>query len=130
MKKVIITTVALLSMVAGAAVVSAEPKQTDTSFTKEMVSGKTMVSSAYKAGSVTFNEGGTLTCNGYPKVVECKTWEIDPDGAIVRYFVDNSSGAPKPVRAVWKLIKNNGTSFRVIQTSSNSDKTSEIIVSY
>ncbi len=130
MKKVIITTVALLSMVAGAAVVSAEPKQTDTSFTKEMVSGKTMVSSAYKAGSVTFNEGGTLTCNGYPKVVECKTWEIDPDGAIVRYFVDNSSGAPKPVRAVWKLIKNNGTSFRVTQTSSNSDKTSEITVSY
>lgn len=89
-------------------------------FTSDMVSGKTMVSSGYTKGSVTFNADGTLTCVDYPSFVKCKSWKIDSDGSILRTFDDTSTGTPTGVKAWWRLLKNNGTSFDVSQTSTNS----------
>ena len=119
------TAAALFCMISSVCIASVE-----TSFTKEMVSGKSMVSSGYTKGYITFNSDSTLTCTGYPNVVECKNWSVESDGTIVRYFADNSSGKPILVRAVWKLIKNNGTSFDVGQTSNNSPVMSYVNIRY
>ena len=89
-------------------------------FTSEMVSGKTMVSSGYSKGTVTFNLGGSLTCTDYPTFITCKTWEITSDGTILRIFNDTRDGVTTEIKAWWKLQQNNGTSYAVIQTSSNS----------
>ncbi len=129
-KRDIIGVAALLCMMASAGIVSASPAQSNASFTDEMVSGRSMVSSGYGTGTVTFNPDGSLTCTGYPAVIVCKTWNLDSDGTIVRYFEDNSGKEPKVVRAVWRLVKNNELSFEVNQTSNNSDKTTAIRVSY
>jgi hypothetical protein len=129
-RKLSIGIAALICMIANSTIVMAEAPKQKMSFTKEMVSGKTMVSSGYNKGSVTFNPDGTLTCSGYPPVVACKTWQLDADGTIVRLFDDNSGTKPVGVRAVWRLVKNNGSSFTVDQTSSNSKVTSSITVSY
>lgn len=126
----VIGTAALFCMITSAGIASEVTTPDKLSFTKEMVSGKSMVSSGYPKGFITFNSDSTLTCNGYPSVVECKNWSIEADGTIVRNFIDKKSGTPASVRAVWKLTKNKGKSFDVEQTSNNSAVKSYVTVSY
>ena len=57
-----------------------------TSFTTELVSTKSMISSGFPKGYFTFNVDGTLTCTGYPAFVTCRTWKIEPDGTLLRQF--------------------------------------------
>ena len=79
-----------------------------------------MVSSGYSKGTVTFKPDGSLTCSNYPEFVTCKTWEITSDGTILRIFNDTRDGVKTEIKAWWKLLQNNGTSYAVSQTSSNS----------
>ncbi len=126
----VIGTAALFYMIASVAIASEDTSTNKQSFTMEMISGKSMVSSGYPKGFITFKSDSTLVCNGYPSVVECKDWNIEPDGTIVRNFIDKKSGKPTSVRAVWKLLKNKGKSFDVEQTSNNSAVKSYVSVSY
>lgn len=99
-------------------------------FTREMVAGKTMVSSGYPNGSMTFNTNGSLTCTNYPAFVTCKSWQIEPDGKLHREFTDSHTGTTMEVRAYWKLLSNNGTTLHVSQTSNNSTSESSLVVTY
>jgi hypothetical protein len=100
------------------------------SFTPDMISGKSLVSSGYSKGYATFHADGSMTCTHYPEVIDCKTWRIDQDGTLIRHFDDKSSGRAKPVRTVWTMASRSGTSFEVIQTTSNSDKVSVLRISH
>lgn len=120
----------LTASAAGAAGLPAVKSASSPAFTAEMVSGKTMVSSAYTSGTVTFNPDGTLTCVNYPAFVTCKSWRIESDGRILRKFDDTRNGKTTEVTAWWQLLKNNGTSFDVSQTSSNSAGVTAITVTY
>lgn len=89
-------------------------------FHTETVTGKTMVSSGYPNGSMTFNRGGTLTCSNYPKEVTCLTWKVENDGKLHREFLDTRSVPAFKVQAVWTLKSKNGNALQVDQTSNNS----------
>lgn len=65
-----------------------------------MVSGKTMVSSGYANGSMTFNSNGTLTCTNYPAFVSCKRWQVQQDGTLQREFTDSHTGKTVEVVAI------------------------------
>lgn len=99
-------------------------------FTREMVSGKTMVSSGYPNGTMTFNSNGSLTCTNYPAFVTCKSWQIEPDGSLHREFTDSHTGTATEVRAYWKLLSNNGSTLQVSQTSNNSAGATTLTVTY
>lgn len=100
------------------------------SFTTEMISGKSLVSSGYSKGYASFHADGSMTCTDYPDVIDCKTWRIDQDGTLIRHFDDQSSGRAKPVRTVWTMASRSGASFEVLQTSSNSETVSLVRISY
>lgn len=99
------------------------------SFTSDMISGKSLISSGYNKGYATFHANGSMTCTRYPEVIDCKTWHIARDGTLIRLFEDKSSGQAKPVRTVWSLTSRSGDSFEVLQTSSNSDTVSLLRIS-
>lgn len=124
-----IALIALFSMTACAGIASAEPPVGNgLRFTKKMVSGKTMVSSGYSQGSMTFERHHSLTCVGYPSFVVCKTWKIEPDGALHREFTDSHSGSEVTVWARWQLLSQNGSILQVRQTSSNSSEVTTLTV--
>lgn len=97
-------------------------------FTRQMVTGKTMVSSGYPTGSMTFNSNGTLTCANYPVFVSCKRWEVQPDGVLRREFTDSHTGQLVEVQAFWKLISRSGNTLEVQQSSSNSSGATSVTV--
>lgn len=97
-------------------------------FTPAMVSGKTMVSSGYANGTMTFNSNGSLTCINYPAVISCKSWQIQPDGRLLREFTDNHTGATVEVRAYWQLLNQSGNTLQVNQTSNNADGSINVTV--
>lgn len=110
--------------IASALDVAAQPLK----FTTAMVSGKTMVSSGYPAGSMTFNSNGSLTCTNYPTFINCKSWQVQPDGTLSREFTDSHGGTTVEVRAYWTLVSKSGNSLQVSQTSNNSSGTSTVTV--
>ncbi|NJD38080.1 MAG: hypothetical protein FIA89_07115 [Geobacter sp.] len=134
MKKKLVTALFALSClttVGAIATAEANPlKPGEQVFTKAMVVGKTMASSGYPGGTMTFNSNGTLTCVNYPAVINCKSWQIDPDGRLHREFIDSHTGTPVEVRAYWKLLANNGATLQVSQTSNNSPGETTLTVSY
>jgi hypothetical protein len=98
-----------------------------TEFTTESVSGKTMVSSGYPNGSMTFNSNGSLTCTNYPAFVSCKNWKIQ-DGTLRREFIDSHTGSPVEVVAFWKLLSRSDNTLQVQQTSNNSTGATTVTV--
>lgn len=97
-------------------------------FTRQMVSGKTMVSSGYANGSMTFNNNGTLTCTNYPAFVACKRWQVQQDGTLRREFTDSHTGKTVEVVATWKLLGKSANTLQVQQTSNNSDGATTVTV--
>ncbi len=97
-------------------------------FDAVMVYGSTMVSSGYPDGSMTFGGNGNLICNNYPAFVQCKSWEITPDGQLLREFIDSHTGTPVEVRAYWRLLSKSGSTLQVRQTSNNSQGESILTV--
>lgn len=117
-----IALVALSCVVATSGIAAAESllNPSNQKFTNAMVSGKTMVSSGYPTGSMTFNSNGSLTCSNYPAFISCKSWEVQPGGVLRREFTDSHTGATVEVKAYWQLLGWSGNSLQVQQTSSNS----------
>lgn len=98
-------------------------------FTNDMVSGKTMTSSGYSQGTMTFHTNGSLTCNGYPEVIKCKNWQITQNGILRREFTDSHTGTVMEVQADWKLLTQPANnSFQAQQTSNNSSGTTTVTV--
>lgn len=97
-------------------------------FHTKTVAGTTMVSSGYPSGSMTFSNGGTLTCNNYPKEVTCLTWKVESDGKLHREFLDTRSVPAFKVQAVWTLKSKNGNLLQVDQTSNNSPAVTPLTV--
>lgn len=97
-------------------------------FTQNMVLRKTMISDKFPSGTMTFHNGGTLTCANYPSFIDCKRWYIDPDGRLRREFTDRHTGKVVEVTAYWKLLNQSGNSLNVEQTSSNSTGTTLVTV--
>ncbi len=97
-------------------------------FTGRIVVNKTMVSSGYPNGSMTFHSNGSMTCTGYPAFVTCKTWQIEPDGRLRREFTDSHTGKTVEVVAIWKLLSQSGNTLQVQQTSNNSDVATTVTV--
>ncbi|QOX77973.1 hypothetical protein FY034_03120 [Trichlorobacter lovleyi] len=125
-----IALVALSCAVATSGIAAAESLLSPPSskFTKPLVSGKTMVSSGYPTGSMTFNSNGSLTCSNYPAFVSCKRWEVQPDGVLRREFTDSHTGTTVEVKAYWQLLSRSGNTLQVQQTSSNSTGPSTVTV--
>lgn len=123
-KQLIISLLALICTVVIGNIAAAESFLVSSSgaqkFTRQMVSGKTMVSSGYANGSMTFNNNGTLTCTNYPAVVGCKSWQVQQDGTLQREFTDSHTGKTVEVVAIWKLLSKSGNTLQVQQTSNNS----------
>ena len=129
-KQLCITLFALLCTMVTSGIASAEgilsppaPK-----FTANMVSGKTMVSSGYDKGTMTFHSNGSLTCTNYPSFVKCKSWKVQPDGVLRREFTDSHTGATVEVKAYWQLLSRSGNTLQVNQTSSNSSGPTTVTV--
>ena len=115
----------------GAASAEAGPlKPGELGFTRAMVAGKTMSSSGYPNGTITFNTNGSLTCTNYPSFVTCKNWQIDLNGKLQREFTDSHTGTAAEVIAYWKLLSNNGATLQVSQTSNNSTGETTLTVTY
>lgn len=102
--------------------------QPDLRFTVKSVTGKSMVSSGYPNGTMTFNSNGSLTCTNYPVFIGCKSWQIQSDGTLIRKFTDSHTGIGMEVEATWKLLSRSGNTLQVQQTSSNSGGGSVITV--
>jgi len=129
-KQLCITLFALLCMTASVGVAQAVDLLAPSApkFTTAMVSGKTMVSSGYDKGSMTFHSNGRLTCTNYPGFVKCKSWEVQPDGVLRREFTDSHTGVTVEVKAYWQLLSRSGTTLQVNQTSSNSSGPTTVTV--
>lgn len=97
-------------------------------FHQKNVAGKTMVSSGYDKGSMTFNSNGVLTCTNYPSNITCKKWEVLSDGTLRREFTDNHTGTTVEIIAVWKLLSQSDKTLQVEQTSNNSNGVTNITV--
>jgi hypothetical protein len=97
-------------------------------FSSQLVSGKTMVSSGYPNGSMTFNSNGSLTCTNYPAFVSCKRWQVQQDGTLQREFTDSHTGKTVEVVAIWKLLSKSGNTLQVQQTSNNSEGATAVTV--
>ncbi len=97
-------------------------------FTHQMVAGKTMVSSGYPTGTMTFHSNGTLTCTNYPAFVGCKNWRVLSDGTLRRDFTDSHTGQLMEVQAFWKLVSQSGNTLQVQQTSNNSNGVTSVTV--
>ncbi|SJZ98768.1 hypothetical protein SAMN02745119_02235 [Trichlorobacter thiogenes] len=97
-------------------------------FTGRIVVNKTMVSSGYPNGSMTFNSNGSLTCTNYPSFIGCKHWQIQHDGTLRREFTDSHTGKTVEVVAIWKLLSQSGNTLQVQQTSNNSDVATTVTV--
>lgn len=125
-----IALVALICAVATSGIAAAENLLSPPSskFTNALVSGKTMVSSGYPTGSMTFNSNGSLTCSNYPAFISCKSWEVQPGGVLRREFTDSHTGATVEVKAYWQLLSRSGNTLQVQQTSSNSTGPSTVTV--
>lgn len=66
-----------------------------------------------------FGANGSLMCNNYPAVIQCKSWEIEPGGQLLRTFTDSHTGTPVEVKTYWTLLSKSGETLQVSQTSSN-----------
>ncbi len=120
-----------LNAIIGTTSVEASPlKPGELGFTRAMVAGKTMSSSGYPNGTITFNTNGSMTCSNYPAFVTCKSWRIDLNGKLQREFTDAHTGAATEVIAHWKLLSNNGATLQVSQTSNNSTGETTLTVTY
>ncbi len=97
-------------------------------FTHQMVAGKTMVSSGYPTGTMTFHSNGTLTCTNYPAFVGCKNWRVLSDGTLRRDFTDSHTGQLVEVQAFWKLVSRSDNTLQVQQTSNNSNGVTSVTV--
>lgn len=104
------------------------PQSGTTHFSVKTVSGKTMVSSGFPNGSMTFNSNGSLTCTNYPAFVKCKNWQIQKDGTLLRRFTDSHTGTVQEVEAIWKLLSGSKSTLQVQQTSSNSEGAAMVTV--
>ena len=129
-KQLCITLFALLCTIATSGIASAEsilsppaPK-----FTVKMVSGKTMVSSGFPTGTMTFNGNGSLTCANYPAFIKCKSWEVQPNGVLRREFTDSHTGSTTEVLAYWQLQSRTGTILEINQTSNNAEGSTHVTV--
>ena len=128
--RIIALTLICMTVTAGTALAGPDNPLGSLKFTKEMVSGKTMSSSGYPNGTITFNTNGSMTCTNYPAFVTCKSWQIEPDGSLHREFTDSHTGSLVEVRAYWKLLSNNGSTLQVSQTSNNSTGETTLTVTY
>lgn len=97
-------------------------------FKGKMVVNKTMVSSGYPQGSMTFHSNGSLTYTGYPSFIACKTWQIEPNGRLRREFTDSHTGTTVEVTAFWELLSHSGNTLQVSQTSNNSQGPTTVTV--
>ena len=130
-RKLRITALILICMTVTTGIAMSDPlKPGEGGFTRAMLAGKTVSSSGYPKGTITFNSNGSMTCTNYPLSVTCVSWQINLDGKLQREFTDSYTGTKKEVIARWKLLSNNGATLQVNQTSNNSTGETTITVTY